>query len=337
MNHLDGENIRAEASEGLLWGSGFERLKRPLCKLDAALDVDRLRFVAQQRQRDGVIAITFASREYLRIAIAWARSLRQMRWEHYVIIAADEETAAALEAANIPNVQAQVDTAGVPVNYRSPVGFSAKGLAITTMKYPVVSALITHGLNVIMSDADAIWLKNPLPHLQGDLAFQRIVYFPHALARIWGFAACSGFVYFRDCPATRILLQECVREQEAVQSDQVALNLALWGAGVQWQGWTFDCQLAAEQAVLKESLKASFAMTANRSVIGRALATGLDVLALPHVAFWRHAWVPFRHADVVVCHPNSPKDQAAKLGCFRRLGVCLADDDDCARETGSGD
>jgi hypothetical protein len=48
---------------------------------------------------------------------------------------------------------------------------------------------------------------------------------------------------------------------------------------------------------------------------------GLDLLALPHHQFWRHSLVPATLSEMVVCHPNSPKDELGKIKIFNAMGI----------------
>jgi hypothetical protein len=44
-------------------------------------------------------------------------------------------------------------------------------------------------------------------------------------------------------------------------------------------------------------------------------------VALPHVYYQRHKVTPTDLGHAVICHPNSPKNEAAKIELFRSLGL----------------
>lgn len=127
--------------------------------------------------------------------------MRRIGWTNYLVIAGDSATHRVLSALSIPCVESRIDVIGNDPSYLSPGGFTLRGLAITAMKFPIVERLLRLGLNVIFSDADAIWLKDPMKvinELDADCMFQRVVYFPRAITRIWGglpvAALCSSAV-----------------------------------------------------------------------------------------------------------------------------------------------
>jgi hypothetical protein len=153
-----------------------------------------------------------------------------------------------------------------------------------------------------------------------DVAFQRVAYFPAPITQLLGFAACSGFVYCHACPGTIAFLDDCLHECALVHDDQVAINLALLEADAEWPHVTGGGTLPAlpPSATLTD-IQGHFAAMARSPLRGRLRNHGLDVLALPHHQFWRHSWVAAPDSDMVVCHPNSPKDEIEKIKIFNAL------------------
>jgi hypothetical protein len=318
--------VRASSLAGFLWDADSECVTRPLYDLGAVVDTEVLAKTATQYAAERTIAVTFMSREYARVGLNWVEAMRRIGWNNYLVIAGDVQTRQALDALSVPCVGARVAVGVSDATYLplSPVGFTRKGLAITALKFPVVSTLLRQGLSVIMSDADAVWLGNPTTSIPGDVdvAFQRVVYFPKAIAGLWGFAACSGFAFFRSTPGTIGLLDACVNEHRGVQDDQVALNLALLAAGTRWvqNAPRFD----AERGRTEADVISDFRSAARRSIWGKTTEYDLDVMALPHHQFWRHNWLRADRSEMVVCHPNTPKDDGEKMKRFEDLGVRYA-------------
>lgn len=66
-----------------------------------------------------------------------------------------------------------------------------------------LACLVEARHNVLMSDGDALWLKDPIEDMkihgmdQSDLATQRGS-FPVGLGKRWGATMCMGFVVFRS-------------------------------------------------------------------------------------------------------------------------------------------
>src|SRR5207237_6335877 len=131
-------------------------------------------------------------------------------------------------------------------------------------------------------------------------AFQRVVYFPKPLAKIWGFSGCGGFVAYRASPRVSVFLDRVLAIQQEVSSDQLAFNLALFDDGVRWLP-------VIEKTDDDEQRMASFATHASTRIQGKTKGLELTVEALPADGFWRHKFVPLDLNSTVLLHPNSPK------------------------------
>ncbi len=274
-----------------------------------------------EREMGGTIAVTFISQEYARVGLNWVEAMRRLGLRNYLVIAGDLPTFRALDALSVACVEARLEGAARHAADVSPVGFTYKGLAMTALKFPLVHTLLRMGLNVIMSDADAVWLKDPMTAIvkwDVDCAFQRVVYFPRAIAMLWGFAACSGFAFFRSGAGATALLEACVEEHKGVQDDQVAMNLALLSAGIHWAD---NIRCSKAEPVGEANLISDFRRRGRRPIRGRATQHGLDIIALPHHQFWRHDWFDSDQTEMVICHPNAAKRDNEKIKRFEELGV----------------
>jgi hypothetical protein len=315
-------HVRKSSIKGLCWSADNERSRQALVDLDAVVDVAALESTANANAAEKLIAVTFLSVEYAKVGLNWIEAMRRLGWRNYLVVAGDRPTRRALDAMSIPCIEARVAEDLDDVPFLNPVGFTRKGLGMTALKFPVVSTLLRLGLSVIMSDADAVWLQDPMSAIGGlnaDVAFQRVVYFPKPIARLWGFAACSGFSFFRSCPGTIELLAACVREHQGVQDDQVALNLALFAAGTRWASGT---RLSgSERRRTEADVISDFRRLARTAIRGKITAHSLDVAALPHHQFWRHDWLDTDRSEMIICHPNTPKDDSEKMRRFEELGV----------------
>lgn len=307
------EKILNDASKNQEWEEGSQSIKAQISALSNVLEVDRLIELAGGAHAGGAIAVSFVSQEYLALAPEWAKAMQRCHLSNYVIVCGDAISYESLAAQGIPAISARIDASGTPATFRNRDGFAPKGLAMNALKFPVASALTAHGFDVVISDIDAFWLQDPYPFFPADvdLAFQRVVMFPAAAVRLWGFALCSGFVFFRNSPATRSFLQACVRWNDRVQNDQLAANLALIAAEMKWD---FPEGYAAEYPLPQKAAEEQFCDFWAFSFRGVSSIDGLKAMALSHEQFWRHPFYP--PSKVVVCHPNSPKDQEDKLLCL---------------------
>lgn len=329
INHLQMDSCRerevharAESLKGLMWNDKGESAKKPLLDLDSVIDIKTLTALGTTHEVNRTIALTFISQEYAQVGLNWIEAMRRIGWRNYLVIAGDAATHQVLSALSVPCVESRMEISRNDPAYVSPGGFTLKGLAITAMKFPIVHRLLRLGLNVFFSDVDAIWLKDPMTvinDLNADCMFQRVVYFPRAIARIWGFAACSGFVFFRSSAGTIALLEECIAEHREVQDDQVAMNLAFMSADTNWN--LDECCSNSGRKRTNEELIDAFKLVGRRPIRGTMRSLGLDVVALPHHQFWRHNWFAAAQSEMVVCHPNTPKSNKAKKECFKNLGM----------------
>ena len=310
MNPLQLKRICDRASRNLVWRDGSHAINVGAIGLSKFIDVDRLASLAEAVQREGAVVVSFASQEYLELAFEWAKAIRRCNVSNYLVVCGDAPTHDVLEARGIPVIRAHIDTGGMPDDFRSQNNYSARGLAMMALKLPAVDAILSRGLNVVLSDIDALWRHDPFPFLSDDvdLAFQRVVYLPPAVVECWGFSLCNGFVYFRSSPATRTFLQDCLRWHAEVVSEQVATNLAFICSDMKWD---FPEGYDREYPLVQEKAKAQFIALAGNSFRGVSAVSGLRALALPADRFWRHPFVAPR--DMVICHPNSSRVAEEKL------------------------
>lgn len=294
----------------------------PLFDIGAFVDVGALTAIGSARETGGTVAVTFISQEYARVGLNWIEAMRRLGLRNYLVIAGDIPTCRALDALSVARVESRLEKAVTDTAYVSPVGFTQKGLAMTALKFPIIHTLLRLGLNVIMSDADAVWLKNPMTEISNwevDCAFQRVVYFPRAIAALWGFAACSGFAFFRSSAGTTALLEACIDEHRGVQDDQVAMNLALLSAGTRWAQNVLRPDL--ERVRTEADLISDFRREGRRPIRGRTKEHSLELMALPHHQFWRHNWFDMDRSEMVICHPNTAKSDGEKMKRFEELGM----------------
>ena len=316
-------NIRAELAVDLMWPSSLTRVAMPLHDLGAVMDLRRLSNIAAAAASRNELSFSIISKEYIETGLNWIHAMQRLGLDNYIIIAGDQFTSALLDERGIHNILAEIDESQFDVSFVSATGFSAKGLAVSAFKFPVARFLVKAGYSVVLSDADAVWLHDPMPYLRDtSVAFQRIVYHPPAIAGIWGFAACGGFISFRSGTKTISFLERCIEEQRLLFCDQVAMNLALLEGDPSWHCEHADWMLPTDTSKYdRGSLEAAFAKCVKSPIKGELRRGGLQVLALPHDKFWRHGLFAAPLQDMVVCHPNSPKDDLEKMKLLDAMGL----------------
>ena len=99
------------------------------------------------------------------------------------------------------------------------------------LRSDAASKLLARGVNVIFSDTDALWMKNPLwylrPHIMGDVILSRGL-FPQTFSDIYGASGCMGFAFFSGTPDVAAFFKSYIVGRE---DDQKALGNALAKAG----------------------------------------------------------------------------------------------------------
>ena len=306
-------------SRSELWSESIQGYEWPeevqaVLNVDAGFSFDEhhLLKLASSGGSQEHFVLTFLSCEYLPLGLLWARFAQQASIGRFAIAATDSETAAQLQKYNIPFVEVQLPArlAGL-VAYRNRGGFDGKALALIYSRLRIVRFLIEKGIDVLCCDIDALILRNPQPFLANAsaMAFQRVVYFPKALARVWGFTACAGFVAYRATNDVSALLSRVLEIQEEVSSDQLALNLALLEKNVQWD-------LSCENVDAEQRFAGDFMANADRSIFGSIPGTQMTLEALPATTFWRHQFIQLNSKAAVILHPNSPKSAEGKLTVF---------------------
>ena len=105
------------------------------------------------------------------------------------------------------------------------------------MRMRLLHHFAARGREVVLSDVDAMWLRDPLKELRAvgaDVVAQRGSH-PKLLAKRWGATACMGFVYVKGGPHVMPFLSDAVRLADEVGDDQEGFNTALVNSDVVWQ------------------------------------------------------------------------------------------------------
>jgi len=177
--------------------------------------------------------------------------------------------------------------------------------------------LTSHGLGVIFSDLDAIWMADAttLYHRYDASVIASRGSFPASAAEAWGAALCMGFIMFKPTPGGVVLLSELVAACGAACHDQITINEVLLHQAR--MGW------------------APQRMHALRRGHGRLHGTGVSVVLLPHATVDRQCSHTRRNATVQHCYnngrPGSASDHSITLR-DRKLWVLRQDWKSVARK-----
>lgn len=129
---------------------------------------------------------------------------------------------------------------------------------VWSKRMEVVSNYLSSGTDLVLTDADALWLKDPFVSLQKMVDTSDIVasrgWWPWPLFHEWGACVCMGFVYIKATTFSRDLLSNVAAilhtqaaeyayqlEQGSVSNttvkpdDQLAINYLLYKWNITWQ------------------------------------------------------------------------------------------------------
>eukprot|EP01062_Namystynia_karyoxenos_P065887 TRINITY_DN59940_c0_g1_i1.p1 TRINITY_DN59940_c0_g1~~TRINITY_DN59940_c0_g1_i1.p1 ORF type:complete len:608 (+),score=159.04 TRINITY_DN59940_c0_g1_i1:110-1825(+) len=174
-------------------------------------------------------------------------------------------------------------------------------------RWQLLVRLLNEGLDVLLSDADAIVLQNPKEAViaatsqdpGADIVAQRGS-FPDWVSAVWGAALCMGFGMWRSTEATKRFAVYMHGVILNTGDDQVAVNVALQQLGMQWSEGT---------VLYANSTATSYGRTSE----------GFTVGLLPHSAFPRRcagmdvsAFKPGGAVVVAHCFQSSKTGDAKK-------------------------
>ena len=191
---------------------------------------------------------------------------------------------------------------------------------LTRMK--LVLKLLTDGTDVLMSDVDALWLRDPLPAVRmqlasgADIVASRATKWPQVQAEKWGTVLCMGFVYFRATTAVTELMSGVVQAMEHAQrpDDQVAINEVLDAMGLRWNHATGGVVTSTAATTGKTSSGMAVSLLSAESVYrssGSEAALSLSgAVESPNILVY--------HAPDFVRVPLSPSNQTLPLWVPRK-------------------
>jgi hypothetical protein len=173
------------------------------------------------------------------------------------------------------------------------------------------------GVDFIHSDADAVWLRNPLDRFfadrDADLIVSQGTAWPHDVHARWGLVLCCGLFYVHASKKMSAFMAEMLRDMRTSRDDQVSFNRVVASDEVEWE--------------IHEPYRMAFktrTFTCSRQVIeGRG--KHLRIRVLPHHLFQRMhmpgepAYVKHVFSEKTA---ESTKEMLERTGCYL-LGTTL--------------
>lgn len=267
-------------------------------------NISALVTLADARKADNRLLIAFSDVNYLGVLLNWLIAIHQLGIRNYLVVSLDEKIHAFLTARGFPSTL---------------IGLDGPLHQLWHHRLVVLRELCAHGIDVIHSDNDAMWLRNPIPDFfsgdADDLVVSQGTVWPDDVLLRQGFVLCCGLFYLRSNNATVGLLDAMLRDIVTTNDDQISLN-RLISAMVTW-----DTTLTAPYHFM---FRGHRVMCSETPIRGRCRNSGLSVTLLPHHLFQR-LHMPDRPAYVK--HLLSKKTGPDKLESFRQSGCLFLRDD----------
>lgn len=242
------------------------------------------------------VIVVFVDERYVAVAANWLAAVRRIGLQqHVMLVTLDSGAERAFAPIHTSRLFRPIDS---------------RNLGDLWMhRVRIVSSLLADGRDVVHSDADAVWLGNPLSELFApgfDMVFSQGTLWPPDVHHTRGVVACCGLFAVRSSPRTRDFFTDLETRVAVEHDDQVAVNRLL---NETLGPWTIEKPHQAEVS--------GRAFTISDSMMV-AEGDGLRIGVLPFRRYPRLMSDP-RH--VVVGHPLSGKTAAETQGVLRRCGL----------------
>ncbi len=262
-------------------------------------NVDALLKLADERKADNRLLVAFSDSKYRGVLLNWLIAIHRLGIRNYLVVSLDETIHAFLADRGFPSVLIKMDG---PLHN------------LWRLRLVILRELCAHGVDVIHSDIDAIWLRDPIPEYFSPDADYLVVSqgtaWPYEIVAKQGFVLCCGLFYLRSSDVSLTLLNDILRDVVLTNDDQTSLN-RLIHASVIW-----DKQLKNPYQFMFRGYRVN---CSEAPIRGRCHKTGLTITLLPHHLFQR-IHMPERPAFVK--HLYSEKTDQDKFESFRQSG-CL--------------
>lgn len=261
-------------------------------------------------KKDNNVIVTFANYAYKEVALNWVTALRRLQLRNYVIIALDNDIYNYLVSQKINTILREFDG-------------NLSDLWIFRIK--VLQEMLNFGVDIIHSDSDAIWLKNPIPEYfinnDSDMIFSQGTVYPRDVKDRWGFVVCCGLFMMKSNDRVKSIMSEINDTMKTIKDDQVAVNYYLdktlkmnWIIKNAYKLPVFDTDFMCSRDVM-------VGISSKMKQMPDTTQTNyIKISVLPHHLFQR-LHVP-EEPVVYVKHILSQKNYASKLDMFKQTD-CL--------------
>jgi hypothetical protein len=186
------------------------------------------------------LVVTFINISYFPVFERWHSCFRNCCQLRLLVVALDRDADRKLKDLGIESILFQINSFDKFLSTKEFDKEEKNHLSrLWATRWFVFQRIISKGIEVIHSDADAVWLKDPIPRIISesfDMAASIGRRWPRDAAQKWGFVLCMGFFVLRPTKASVQLVQQILDSMPiSEQDDQVAINRILLDAGATWR------------------------------------------------------------------------------------------------------
>jgi hypothetical protein len=187
----------------------------------------KLNAIKSAGRNESFVTLLAADAGHVPGLLNWLGSVPGAVLETVVVLALDADVHAILGMHGATSVLVEQSTEGPGMRQRDFVWLARMELAQALLR--------DGGVDVLLSDIDAHWLKDPLPLVRHHVAAgahivsSRATRWPAEQATRWGAVLCMGFVYVRTAPQSVAFVERVLTEMRASErpDDQVTVNRVL--------------------------------------------------------------------------------------------------------------
>lgn len=199
--------------------------------------VEGCKKIMKESKRDTrTIIMSFSDYGYKDITLTFFEHLERLNVDNYVIVSTDEEMFRFLKNKGI-------NTFIIPKSFRKGPAISANHSNFWIYRMSVIQYVLSKGLDILHSDADAFWKKDPIDLFKkltvvnenksinekrsSDIIVSQGTFMPWEVYDKWNFVMCCGLMYFRSTTPVRAVISRCLTDMGKTLDDQVSLNKVL--------------------------------------------------------------------------------------------------------------
>lgn len=135
---------------------------------------------------NSLLIVSFCNFRYRRIALNWVRHLNNLDISNYLIISTDKKV---FNFFLKKGIKTKLDPSWSP-SHKAESGWRGR--------VKIIKDFIDDGVNILHSDLDAVWLKNPLHLIDDSDIVSSQGSFPDNVFKKLGFTFCMGWIFYRS-------------------------------------------------------------------------------------------------------------------------------------------